>query len=50
MVVTHATFGLLAVVAYLKSSRMSTADWIKSESGEAVIIVKDDNLLSMLHA
>ena len=42
-VVTCATFGLLAVAAYLKSSNMPTADFI---SGETVIVIKGDDPLS----
>ena len=46
MVVPCVTFGLLAVSAFLESSNIPTADWVR---GEAVIIVKDDNPLSRLH-
>ena len=46
MVVTHATFGLLAVAAFLVSSNMSTADWIR---GKTVIVVKGDDPFSRLH-
>ena len=47
MVVTHTTFGLLAVATFLELSNMPTADWIR---GETVNVVKVDDLLSRLHA
>ena len=47
MVVTHATFSLPAVAAFLESSNMPTANRIRSQT---VIIVKGDDLLSRLHA
>ena len=46
MVVTHTTFGLLAVTTFLKSRKMPTADWIRDET---VTIVKGD-LLSRPHS
>ena len=46
-VVTHVTYGLLAVVAFLESSKMPTADWRR---GETAIIVKGDDTLSRFHA
>ena len=42
-----ATFGLLAVAAFLDSLNMPIADRIR---GESLIVVKDDDLLSRLHA
>ena len=44
-VVTYTTFGLLAVITFLKSRKMSTADWIRDK---IMTIVKGD-LLSRLH-
>ena len=46
MVVTYAIFGLLAVVTFLESSNMLTADQIR---GETAIVVKGDDLISRLH-
>ena len=46
IVVTHATFGLLAVATFLVSSNMPTADLIRVET---VTIVKGDDPLSRLH-
>ena len=46
-VVIRATFGLLAVAAFLESSSMLTAN---RKRAETVIFVKGDDLLSRLHA
>ena len=46
MVITHVTFGLLAVAAILESNNMPTADRIR---GERVIVMKDDDPVSRLH-
>ena len=45
-VVTHATFGLQAVAAFVVSRNMLTSDWIRYET---VIIVNGDDPLSRLH-
>ena len=45
-VLTHATFGLLVVAAFMESVYVLTADWIR---GETVIVVKGDNPHSKLH-
>ena len=44
-VVTHVTFGLVPVAAFLLSSNMPIVDWIR---GETIIVVKGDKLLSRL--
>ena len=47
MVLTHATFGLLAVAVFLVLSNMPTADSIRRET---VIVEKGDDFLPRLHA
>ena len=44
-VVTHATFGLLIVAAFLVSSNMPTADLIRSET---IIVTRGDDPFSRL--
>ena len=46
MVVTHATFSVLAVAAFVVSRNIPTAD---CTSGETVIVVKGNNSLSRHH-
>ena len=47
MIVTHATFGFLAIAAFLVSNNILTADQIR---GEIVAVVKGDHLLSRLNS
>ena len=46
MVVTYATFGLLAVAAFLETSIIPIADRIRDET---VTVVNSDDPLSRLH-